>query len=140
RAAPDQDAYYSGGEEEGAQDDVPRGVHGADGTPSERFAECSEGVPSPPLRPARTIAPTAASSSRMEEASKGSRNRSRSRCPIAAGSPKPGPTSGPWVSSASRAEERTATESSTKSAIPSSGASRRWPGIGSQADSPPPPT
>jgi hypothetical protein len=89
---------------------------------------------------ARTIAPTAAKSRRMEAASKGSRNFSRRRRPIAAGSPKPAATSGPSSPRARSEELRTATESSTKRAMPSNGARKRWPGIGSQADSPPPPT
>ena len=76
----------------------------------------------------------------MDEASKASRKRSRSKRPIPAGSPKPGLTSGPWVPRAIRDEPRTAIESSTKSAAPIRGARKRWPGIGSQADSVSPPT
>ena len=57
---------------------------------------------------------------------------------MAAGSPKPGLTSGPSVPSAVSEEPSTAIESSRKTAAPSSGARKRWPGIGSQADSPPP--
>jgi NADH-quinone oxidoreductase subunit J len=114
---------------------------------SEAPAERSEDPPAAPLlapfgprRPARTTAPTAARSRRIDEASKGRRNRSSRSLPIPAGSPKPGCTSVPWVPRAVRDEPRTAIESSMKRAAPRSGARKRWPGIGSQADSVAPPT
>src|ERR1044072_1312938 len=125
RAAADQQAHRAGGEEQAGEDDVPLDAH-----------------PDPPSRlpPASTTAPTAASRSRIEEASKGMRNFSSRRVPIEAGSPKPGSTSGPVPPSASSEEASTAIASSTKRAMPSRGARKRWPGIGSQADSSAPPT
>jgi len=50
---------------------------------------------------------------------------------IAAGSPKPAGTSGPWVERARRPEERTAAEISTKRKKARRPAKSRWPGTGS---------
>ena len=91
-------------------------------------------------RPASTIAPTAATSSSIEAASNATRKRSSSSRPIEPGEPNPALIVGPSESIAFSEVPMTAIETSTKSAAASIGASRRWPGIGSQIGSSTAPT
>src|SRR5919109_1615896 len=120
RTAAQQHAGDADREEQSREDEVPGDVH-------QRVA--------PRWRPARTTAPTAANSSRRDAASKAIRNRSSRSLPIAEGEPKPSSTVGPSDSIEARLEPMIAIESSTNSARPSSGAMKRWPGIGSQSGS-----
>ena len=92
------------------------------------------------MRPASTIAPTAAISSSIEAASKATRKRSRSRRPIEPGEPNPASITGPSVWIEASEVPTTAIETSTNSAAASSGATNRCPGIAWAIGSSVPPT